>query len=184
MEKRQARALKEWLLEHLETLCGNPELQTCAQLADRTHHDQAFQKVAALYTGSDTFDAQALVMDLVAADNVPQMAAARYKPNAMPKFRAWRETWDKQRAEDAIDARTELDQSDPESLTAEQAKALKAKQIGTIPLPPKYASTDFRKPSYWPLRGKLDVPKERFFSLPHCEKEGDSTLVAIDCVKL
>jgi hypothetical protein len=95
----------------------------------------------------------------------------------MSKFRAWQETWDKQRAEDAIDARSELEPSAPEYLTTEQANGLKAEQIGDIPLPPKYASTGFRKPSYWPLRGKLDVPKERFFNLPHCEKEGDSTLV-------
>ena len=170
-------ACRDWIRDQFETFCQAPELQTCAQLADRTRHDDAFQQVAAVYTGSDTFDAQALVSDLVAADNVPQMAVARYKPKAMPKYRAWQETWHKQRAEDAIDARTGLDSSDPEYLTTEQAKALKAKQIDDIALPPKYASTDFRKPSYWPLRGKLDVPKERFFSLPHCEKEGDSTLV-------
>ncbi|RLJ22031.1 BREX-2 system adenine-specific DNA-methyltransferase PglX [bacterium endosymbiont of Escarpia laminata] len=176
-EKREQRALKNWLLDHLEQLCQSPELQTCAQLADRTRNNSGFQQVAALYTGNDTFDAQTLVSDLVAADNMPQMAAVRYKPKAMPKFRAWQETWDKQRAEDAIDARTELAESDPEYLSKEQARALKATEIGNIPLPPKYASSDFRKPSYWRLRGKLDVPKERFFSLPQCEKAGDSTLV-------
>ncbi|MCG7962842.1 MAG: BREX-2 system adenine-specific DNA-methyltransferase PglX [Candidatus Thiodiazotropha taylori] len=176
-EKRQQRALQHWLLDHLEQGCQAPVLQTCAQLADRTRNDPAFQQVAALYTGSDTFDAQSLVSDLVAGDNVPQMAAARYKSKAMPKFRAWQETWEKQRAEDAIDARTELDQADPHYLREEEATALKAKQIGDIPLPPKYATGDFRRPSYWPLRGKLDVPKERFFSMPLCEKAGDNTLV-------
>jgi hypothetical protein len=49
--------------------------------------------------------------------------------------------------------------------------------VGAVPLPPKYASADFLKPGYWSLRGKLDVPKERFFSLPHCERDGDATLV-------
>ena len=125
-EKRQQRALQNWLLDHLEQLCQAPELQTCAQLADRTRNDDHFQQVAALYTGTDTFDAQSLVSDLVAGDNVPQMAAARYKPKAMPKFRAWQETWEKQRAEDAIDARTELDETDPQYLSKEQAAALKA----------------------------------------------------------
>lgn len=176
-EKRQQRALQHWLLDHLEQGCQAPVLQTCAQLADRTRNDPALQQVAALYTGSDTFDAQSLVSDLVASDNVPQMAAARYKPKAMPKFRAWQETWEKQRAEDAIDARSKLDTADPHYLCEEEASALKAKQIGDIPLPPKYAAGDFRRPSYWPLRGKLDVPKERFFSMPLCEKAGDNTLV-------
>ncbi|WP_295584628.1 BREX-2 system adenine-specific DNA-methyltransferase PglX [uncultured Lamprocystis sp.] len=176
-ESRLRRALRDWLLDHLEALCHAPELLTVAQLAERARHDAAFQQVAALYTGSDTFDARTLVGELVEGDQVPQMAAARYKRSAMPKFHAWRETWDKQRAEDAIDARVALDPADPQSLTAEQARALKAQEIGDIPLPPKYAATDFRKPSYWGLRGKLDVPKERFFSLPGCERSGDSTLV-------
>jgi hypothetical protein len=170
-------ACKDWLLDHLEARCQTTELLTCAQLAERIRNDPAFQQVAALYAGSDTFDAQLLVSELLAGDNVPQMAAARYKPKAMPKFRAWQETWEKQRAEDAIDARTELDKADPHYLSKEEATALKTKQIGDIPLPPKYAVSDFRRPSYWPLRGKLDVPKERFFSMPLCEKAGDNTLV-------
>jgi hypothetical protein len=176
-EKLQQRALRDWLLDHLEGLCHEPELLTCAQLTDRARNHPRFQQIAALYTANDTFDAQALAVELVNADQVPQMAAARYKPKAMAKFRAWQEIWDKQRAEDAIDARGELDPSHPDYLSPDQAEALKAEQIGPIPLPPKYASGDFRKPSYWGLRGKLDVPKERFFSLPHCEKAGDTTPV-------
>ncbi|MEW8051272.1 MAG: BREX-2 system adenine-specific DNA-methyltransferase PglX [Candidatus Thiodiazotropha sp.] len=88
-EKRQERALKDWLLDHLEKLFHASELLTCAQLADRTRNDEAFQQVSALYTGTDTFDAQALVSELIAGNNVPQMAAVRYKPKAIPKFRAW-----------------------------------------------------------------------------------------------
>ncbi|MBK5938350.1 BREX-2 system adenine-specific DNA-methyltransferase PglX [Halochromatium roseum] len=181
-DSRLHRALRDWLLDHLEGHCqrvGTTErtLLTIAQLAERARQDAAFQQVAALYTGSDTFDARALVIELVESDQVPQMAAARLKPKAMPKFRAWQETWALQRAEDAIDARTELDSADPAYLSDDQARALKASEIGDIPLPPKYAAADFRKPSYWSLRGKLDVPKERFFSLPGGERPGDTTLV-------
>jgi hypothetical protein len=88
-----------------------------------------------------------------------------------------RETWDLQRREDAIDARTALDPTDPDHLSEAEAKALKAREAGAIPLPPKYASADFVRPSYWSLRGKLDLPKERFFGLPHCERDGDATQV-------
>jgi hypothetical protein len=177
--KRQERALKDWLLDHLELAARatGAALTTCALLADAAQQDARFQQIAALYTGSPTFDPRALVVDLVETDSVPQMAAARLKERALIKFRAWQETWDKQRAEDAIDARTALQASDPEHLTPEQAANLKAEQVGDIPLPPKYASGDFRKPSYWGLRGKLDVPKERFFSLPGCERPGDTTPV-------
>ena len=44
-------------------------------------------------------------------------------------------------------------------------------------MPPKYTSEDFLKPDFWRLRGKLDVPKERFVSYPGCERPGDPTLV-------
>ncbi|MDX1654107.1 MAG: BREX-2 system adenine-specific DNA-methyltransferase PglX [Candidatus Competibacteraceae bacterium] len=176
-DKRRQRALQQWLLDHLETRCQGPELLTAAQLTDRVRHDDAFQQVAALYTGTPDFDPQKLVVELVEGDQVPQMAACRYKPKAMPKFRAWQETWELQRREDAIDQRITLDPSDPQYLTPQQAEDLKAQEVGDIPLPPKYASGDFLKASYWPLRGKLDVPKERFFSLPHCRRAGDNTPV-------
>jgi hypothetical protein len=44
-------------------------------------------------------------------------------------------------------------------------------------VPPKYATADFQKQSYWRLRGKLDVPKERFILYPGAEREGDPTPV-------
>ena len=37
--------------------------------------------------------------------------------------------------------------------------------------PPKYGQSDFRETSTWRLRGKLDVPKERFISYPCCESD-------------
>ncbi|WP_342595959.1 BREX-2 system adenine-specific DNA-methyltransferase PglX [Salinicola lusitanus] len=182
---------KNWLLVCLETAAKNndSELLTGAQLADRVRHDDKFQQVAELYTDNPLFDAQQLVTELITIDEVPQMAPARLKPTAIKKFRAWQETWDKQRQEDAIDAEFGVaeplspeDAEDAEKVKGyeaarKQAEAKKAAEVGAIPVPPKYASTDFRKSSYWPLRGKLDVPKERFFSLPGCEKPGDSTRV-------
>jgi hypothetical protein len=46
-----------------------------------------------------------------------------------------------------------------------------------IAVPPKYGSGDFKKASYWKLRGKLDVPKERWISYPGAEREGDTSPV-------
>jgi len=42
--------------------------------------------------------------------------------------------------------------------------------VGSIPVPPKYKSTDFLKADFWHLRGGLDVPKERWVSYPGCER--------------
>ncbi|UZE96939.1 BREX-2 system adenine-specific DNA-methyltransferase PglX [Alkalimarinus alittae] len=185
------RACKKWLLERIEhqSLNNEERLCTCASLSDRLNKDSDFIKIAGHYSGESDFDSQLLVNKLVHEDSIPQFSAGRYKAKAMPKFRAWQETWDKQRQEDAIDAEfgvdnplSEQDAEYPEKVAAyetarKQANQKKAEVVGDIPLPPKYAAGDFRKASYWPLRGKLDVPKERFFSLPGCEKDGDSTLV-------
>lgn len=53
----------------------------------------------------------------------------------------------------------------------------KANEVGPIPVPPKYKSTDFLKSDFWRLRGGLDVPKERWVSYPGCERGADGSLV-------
>lgn len=40
-------------------------------------------------------------------------------------------------------------------------------------MPPPYVEKDFVEQKYWRLRGKLDVPKERFISYPGCESDQD-----------
>ncbi|XXY16177.1 BREX-2 system adenine-specific DNA-methyltransferase PglX [Sorangium sp. So ce216] len=81
---------------------------------------------------------------------VPYLAALRYTPEGLENRAAWEHTWDLQRREDA-----------GEKLSA------------PIPVPPKYDAKDFRDPNYYRLRGKLDVPKERFISYPGAEKDDD-----------
>lgn len=191
-EKQETEALRNWLLSFLEKQCfdnAQPMLTTCAKLADSINRDTLAKTIAQRYTGNDLFEAQPLVEKLVAGEHIPQAAASRLKPASMKKYRAWQETWNKQRQEDAIDAEFgvehPLSEAEAENsaraaayeLAKQQAKRKKAELIGDIPLPPKYATSDFQSASFWPLRGKLDVPKERFFSLPGCEKEGDATLV-------
>ncbi len=67
-------------------------------------------------------------------------------------------------------ARTQLPASRIQDyLTEDAAKALKEKQVGKIPVPTKYDSKDFLTSDFWRLRGKLDVPKERWISFPHCD---------------
>ncbi len=54
---------------------------------------------------------------------------------------------------------------------------MKQRGIGTIPVPPKYASKDFKKSRWWKLRGKLDVPKERWVIYPGAERDEDGSPV-------
>ena len=49
----------------------------------------------------------------------------------------------------------------------------KLAEIGRLPAPPKYTSADFLKTGYWRLRGGLDVPKERCFTVPDPQAPGD-----------
>ena len=77
----------------------------------------------------------------------------------------------------AIDARSQLPKDDPNYLPADPARTLKKQQVGEIPVPPKYDTKDFVSTTFWRLRGKLDVPKERFITYPHCNRDADRTPV-------
>jgi hypothetical protein len=152
------RALRGWLLDRLETerywpKDGSPELTSCAELAERAAHDADFLQVAALYRGRPDFDVPRLVEELVVAEAVPFLPVLRYKPAGLTTRQVWERTWDLQRREDA------------------------GEDVGPIPVPPKYTSADFLSSDIWRLRGKLDVPKERFVSYSHCSRDGDPTLV-------
>ena len=171
-EAQQARALRSWLLDRLEApaLWSEPRLTTAAALADRIRDDADFLQVAALYTGRADFDVANVVARLVEDESVPLLPVLRYKPSGLRKRAAWERTWALQRKEDAIDARAALPAEDPGRLAPKAAAALKAAEVGAVPVPPRYAAADFRKGGWWRLRGKLDVPKERFVSLPGCER--------------
>ncbi|HBE71602.1 MAG TPA: BREX-2 system adenine-specific DNA-methyltransferase PglX, partial [Planctomycetaceae bacterium] len=156
-QEQQDRALKGWLLDRLESdhywPKQSPTLQTAAQLADKASSDKDFGQVAALYRGRSDFDFAELVAELVRDESVPFLPATRYKASGLRKRALWERTWELQRKEDA------------------------GEDVGDIPVPPKYSGSDFQKTDYWRLRGKLDVPKERWISFPHCEREGDPSLV-------
>lgn len=178
-KEQEARALRGWLLDRMEAreLWSEARLTTTAKLADRLRDDAEFLQVAELYAGRADLDLAKLVTELVEGESVPLLSALRYKPAGLRKRRAWEEVWELQRREDAIDARTALPESHPEHLSESGARTTKAREVGEIPVPPNYTSGDFQKSTYWRLRGKLDVPKERFVSLPFCEREADPSLV-------
>ena len=128
-------------------------LQTTAQLADKASSDREFLQVAAVYRGRHDFDIAALVAELIEGEAVPSLPILRYKTTGLRKREIWERTWDLQRQQDG------------------------GKDVGEIPIPPKYATADFQKTDYWRLRGKLDVPKERWVSYPHCSTESDPSLL-------
>lgn len=155
-----ATACKQWLLDRLEgegywpkARSAEPALQSTAELSDKAGTDKQFLQVAALYRGRPDFDLTALIAELVEAESVPFLPVLRYKATGLRKRKLWDDTWNKQRLEDA------------------------GENVGEFDDPPTYVGGDFLKTDYWRLRGKLDVPKERWVSYPHCSTDSDPTLV-------
>ena len=145
------KALKSWLLDRVENRAhwfdasGNPTVTTLARLAENLSSDEDFTSVAELYAPRQ--DLVKTVRELLSEEHVPFVSALRYKPSGLKKRADWEQVWELQREEDAA----------PD-------EPAKRKVRERTPVPPKYTSADFLKPSYWRARGKLDVPKERFVS--------------------
>ncbi|GHH28253.1 BREX-2 system adenine-specific DNA-methyltransferase PglX [Streptomyces rubradiris] len=145
------KALRSWMLDRVEDRAhwfdasGNPTVTTLARLAENLSADEDFTSVAELYAPRQ--DLVQIVRELLSEEHVPFVSALRYKPTGLKKRADWEQVWELQREEDAA----------PD-------EPAKRKVRERTPVPPKYTSADFLKPSYWRARGKLDVPKERFVS--------------------
>ena len=156
-DKRQERALRGWLLDRLEDrrfwfdTAGSAEPKSVGQLADEVTRAPDMVSVLSLWQGRPDIPVSESLEKLLADEAVPFLAAYRYKDSGLRTRAAWEETWDLQRRED------------------------RGEKVGTIQVPPKYTSADFRRPSYWRARGKLDVPKERFILYPSANRQGDPT---------
>ncbi len=203
-DQQQHTALQNWLLDRLESyfdLDGRmndqhhataranltaPQLTTLAQLADIARADTDFMSVAELFTARPDFNIARLVEDLVAAESVPALPVLRYKPSGLEKRAVWERTWELQRQEDRLQSQIDaLEQqikrantaSQPTAALESQITALKS-QLPNIPVPPKYTAADFLSGTFWLLRGKLDVPKERWTTFPHCPSPDGSLTIA------
>ncbi|MGA5808509.1 BREX-2 system adenine-specific DNA-methyltransferase PglX [Streptomyces cellulosae] len=165
-EKREAAALRSWLLDAAEREelwfeerdgFTVPRPLTVNQLADELRHDQDVQDVAALYAadhlGKRDASLATVLAAVIEAEHVPYLAALRYKDSGLRKRAQWEQVWEQQREEDRTGKRPD------------------------IKVPPKYTGADFLKHSYWSNRGKLDVPKERFISYPGASPEADGSLL-------
>lgn len=195
-------AARSWLLDRLESYFDfdgrmndagavtaklDIALTSVARLADIARRNADFMQVGELYRDDPAFDVQALVAELVEAESVPMLPILRYKPAGLRKRAEWEKTWELQRQEDAEESSWVLglgssDASDPQSPTPKtqnlKPKSQNPKPKTPIPVPPKYTSADFLKSNYWRLRGKLDVPKERWISFPHCEGPDGTLAIA------
>ncbi len=167
---RERSAVRVWLLDRVETLplWQRQELVTCAQLAEAIREDAGVRLAAQRLVGSIDADVARVVQDLVVAEAIPYLAAHRYKESGMKTRVEWEHVWDLMRQEDLVEALR---------LPENVAQRRKAEEVGNIPMPPEYKTADFRSADYWRLRGKLDVPKERFVLVPEGSRTGDPSPV-------
>jgi hypothetical protein len=156
-------AVRAWLLKRIEASFRDrpqPELRTARQLALELGREPAVSSAHELLTEESGVDLVRLLSDLVDGEGVPFLAGHRYTETGMEKRASWEETWRLQRLED----------EDPEKLRSE----LKRLDLKSIPVPDEYGPKDFLR-NCWTLRGKLDVPKERFITIPGCNNDEDTT---------
>ena len=137
-------ALREWLLTRLEDarFWPLPEPRSVAQLADVARTDAEFVEVAELYRQSPEVDLAELIAELTAGDAVPFLAAWRYKDSGLRKRASWEHTWGLQRREDA------------------------GEDVGKIPVPPKYTSSDFASTVFLAVAGQAGCAEGAVHLLP------------------
>lgn len=140
-EEQEQEALATWLADRIEDWSKSRERPfTVKEAALALETDPAVLAVAELLAGRSTFDLVALVRDRMLAESVPSCKVHVYSEEGLRKRALWEETWEMQRREDAGEKVTPA-------------------------VPPKYGQGDFLRSEYWKLRGKLDVPKERWIAL-------------------
>lgn len=136
----EQEALSQWLAERIEQAAKERAKPfSIEQMAAALQDDPRVLSVCEVLTGRSDFSLKALVRDSVVADAVPNHPHHIYKESGWDKRKVWERTWEEQRRQDAGE-------------TIEPG------------VPPAYGSGDFLKTEYWQLRGKLDVPKERFIA--------------------
>jgi hypothetical protein len=141
-----SRSTRAWAAGHIEAVIRDlvaRELRPVS-LAVIQRESQANVRLSAVLE----FVAGSIV-EFLEVDSVPFTATLRHSDKGLEKLAAWERCWALQRLEDA------------------------GQGPGTIAAPPKYDEKDFRNASVFNLRGKLDVPKERFISYPGCESDED-----------
>jgi len=178
-DDRQREALTSLVLDALEDpgLWSDLRLRSTAELADHLRAQPRIVEALELLADRNDVDVATTVRRLVLGAAVPHLAALRLTDKGLRKRAEWEHVWELQREEDRIDARLDLPENHPERLSSAAADMLKAEQVGTIPVPPRHAQADFRSTVYWKLRGKLDVPKERFTLIPGAERGADTSPV-------
>lgn len=154
-------AAEQWLLDRLEALfaparegqpagpLSKPQPYRLEAIVAALRRDPRVGAVAGVLEGSANLDLEGLVERLVQKEALPDNPYRLYTPSGLEKWRQWQKTWELQSLEDK--GRPLVDPDTQQTLRE-------------IPLPPRFERPDFQKAEYFSLRGKLNVPRERFIA--------------------
>ncbi len=146
-QERAAAATRKMIAEQAEEIARRQ--QSPISLRALTAQFPSSSLALARFLGTD--DLVDCLRDCIQPEAVPFLTPLVLTPEGLTKRALWEDVWQKQRDED-------LGRAD-----------------GPIPVPAKYEPDDYIQFSYWSLRGKVDVPKERFISYPGCERDDDKS---------
>lgn len=151
-DKEVKAACESWLLDRLEDLFAPPEDDAAAappladprpytleEIVTRFRDDPRVRCVADSYTGEAHTDLSLLVERLLNEQGIPDHPFRIFTAEGLRKYRQWQDIWALQDREDAGE-----------------------KLRKPIPNPPEFGKGDFQNEKYLSIRGKLNVPRERF----------------------
>jgi hypothetical protein len=171
------KAAESWLLDRLEDLfapasdttprgpLAEPRAYRLEDITVAWERDPRVAAVAGVWTGSGpAVDLTVVAEKLLRANAIPDNPHRLYSEEGLRKLAEWKRVWALQDQEDAWEkaaaeaeargeARPALRLVDPDDPTL---------PIDAIPLPPKLDKADFVKGEFFSIRGKLNVPRERF----------------------
>jgi hypothetical protein len=145
-DKHDKKQLSSWLLNRIEEAAAKRVHFTVPRIAADLMEQSDVLVVLEYLTGTRSFALDQLVQAAVQENAVPNHPAHIYTVAGQGKRRVWEEVWALQRREDAGEKVTSIPES-PEYSQGSRGKSM-----------------DFVRNDYWRLRGKLDLPKERFIA--------------------
>lgn len=171
------QAAESWLLDRLEDLfapatdvvprgaLAEPKPYRLEEITAAWSHDPRVPAVAGVWTGTGlSVDLSLVVEKLLRANALPDNSHRLYSDEGRRKLDEWKRVWALQDQEDA------WERAAAEAKERGEAAPVKrlvdpndpSRQLDAIPLPPKFDKQDFARPEFFAVRGKLNVPRERF----------------------
>jgi hypothetical protein len=146
LDEEVKKAARGWLLDRLEDLfaeggpLSTPRPYRLEEIVAAWTKDPRIAAAAAVAEERADVDLTLVAEGLLSSESMPDNPRRVYTPSGLRKLDQWKEVWALQDREDA------------------------GEKVGDIQKPPELAAEDFVKGEYYSVRGKLNVPRERFLA--------------------